>query len=252
MATDRPPVAVQYSLPNSVPEWELPEVPVPESPEHDEMADRLRSVLLAWATRTGAGGTVRRNLAIRWDAQNLRVGVDPDVCWIDRIPPGWNEGQVGSLCLWQAGHFVPPLAIEIVSRHHPYKDYARVQDKYAVVGVQELWVYDPRKWGPKNLGGAVLLQVWTRNGAGVLVRRHFGDEPARSRLLGSWLVPGYGRHLQLANDERGTQSWPSLAEEEHARAEQEHARAERERTRADRLEAEVERLRAQFEKNSQS
>ncbi len=241
MPTDTPRVSVQYSLPDSLPEWELPEVPVPESPEHDDMADRLRSVLLAWAERTNAGGAVRRNLAIRWDATNPRVGVDPDVCWIDRIPPGWNEGEVGSLCLWQPGHAVPPLAIEIVSRNHPYKDYARVQDKYAVVGVQELWVYDPRKWGPKSLGGAVLLQGWTRNGAGVLVRRHFGDEPARSRLLNCWLLPELGKHLLLADDDRGVRIWPALAEQERARAEQERARAEQ-------LEQEVRRLRARLER----
>ena len=238
MPTDTPRM-VQYSLPDSLPEWELPEVPVPESPEHDEMAERLRCVLQAWAHRTGAGGAVHRNLAVRWDVENPRVGVDPDVCWVDRIPPGWNEGEIASLCLWQPGHSVPPLAIEIVSRNHPYKDYQRVQDKYAVAGFQELWVYDPRKFGPKQLGGAVLLQVWTRNGAGVLVRRHFGDEPARSRLLGCWLVPGFGKHLLLADDERGVQCWPTPAEQERARAEQERARA-------DSLEEEVRRLRARL------
>lgn len=123
MTTDRSSVAVQYSLPASLPEWELPEVPVPvpESPEHDEMADRLKSVLVAWQNRTSRAGAVRRNLAIRWDEVHPRVGVDPDVCWLDSVPPGFHEGEVDSLRLWLPGHVVPPLAIEIVSRSHPYK-----------------------------------------------------------------------------------------------------------------------------------
>jgi Uma2 family endonuclease len=248
--TDPPRVAVQYSLPRSLPEWELPEVPVPESPEHDELADRLRSVLVAWLARTGLPGAVRRNLAIRWDRQNPRVGADPDVCWLDSIPPGFFEGELDSLRLWLPGHRVPPLAIEIVSRHHPYKDYRQVEAKYAVLGVQELWVYDPRKFGPRALGGPVLLQVWERDQAGVLVREHFSDGPARSALLSAWLVPQPGGHLLISDDAAGARPWPALheqerarAEQERARAEQERARAEQERARADQLEAELERLR---------
>jgi Uma2 family endonuclease len=247
--TDPPRVAVQYSLPRSLPEWELPEVPVPESPEHDEFADRLRSVLVAWLARTGRPGAVRRNLAIRWDPDNPRVGADPDVCWIDAIAPGFLEGELDSLRLWLPGHRVPPLAIEIVSRSHPYKDYRAVQEKYAVLGVQELWVYDPRKFGPKALGGPVLLQVWQRSRAGVLVRRHFGDEPTRSELLEAWLVPQANGHLLICDDAAGTKPWPALHELERERAEherqcadRERERADRERERADRLEAELRRL----------
>jgi Uma2 family endonuclease len=241
-------VAVQYSLPLSLPEWELPDVPVPESPEHDEIADRLKHLLLAWLARSGRGGTIRRNLAIRWDEQNPRVGVDPDVCWIDEPPPGFFDGEVDSLMLWRAGHRVPPLAVEIVSRNHPYKDYGRVQEKYAVVGVRELWVCDPRKFGPKALGGPVLLQVWIRSPGGVLVRRHFGDTPARSETVGAWLIPQAGDHVLLADDPAGQHPWVTEAEaararadEERARADEERARADQEKTRADALEAELRR-----------
>jgi hypothetical protein len=169
--------------------------------------------------------------------------VDPDVCWLDRVPPGWDEGEIDSLRLWLPGHHVPRLAIEIVSRHHPYKDYARVQDKYAVVGVDELWVYDPRKFGPQSLAGPVLLQVWARTAAGVLVRRHYGDGSAKSELMNAWLSPRFGDHLILSDDPAGASPWPALHEQEHARAEQERARADRERARADELEAELARLR---------
>ncbi len=236
-------VAVQYSLPQSLPEWELPEVPVPESPEHDEIADRLKYLLLAWLARSGRGGTVRRNLAIRWDANNPRVGVDPDVCWIDAPPPGFFDGELDSLRLWLPGHRVPPLAIEIVSRNHPYKDYGRVQEKYAVVGVQELWVYDPRRFGPRSLGGPVLLQVWVRSPSGVLVRRHYGDEPARSDLVDAWLFPEAGDHLRIAEDRQGRKPFQTLEEQANALADEERARADREKARAEALEAELNRRR---------
>lgn len=244
--TDSSRVAVQYSVPSWLPEWELPEVPVPESPEHDELADRLRSVLSAWLARARRPGAVRRNLAIRWVAENPRVGVDPDVCWIDAIPPGWEDGEVESLKLWLPGHRVPPLAIEIVSRSHPYKDYGRVQDKYAAVGVEELWVYDPRRFGPASRGGPVLLQLWRRNAQGVLVCEHFGDDPVRSPLLDAWLVPHARSHLIIANDAAGERPWLSLHEEERARADQERARADQERARADQLQAELAALRAKL------
>ena len=240
--TDLSGMAVQYALPNSLPEWELPEVPVPESPEHDEVADRLRSVLVSWLARSGQPGALRRNLAIRWDEENPRVGVDPDLCWVSQIPPGWQEGTIDSLRLWREGQRVPPLAVEIVSRHHPYKDYGRVQDKYAAVGVEELWVFDPRKFGPRARGGPVLLQVWSRTPSGVLVQRHYADTQAHSPLLDAWLFPEAKGHLHLAGDSAGSQAWPTLHEEERARAEQERARAEQERARADLLAAEVERL----------
>jgi hypothetical protein len=127
------------------------------------------------------------------------------------------------------GHRVPPLAIEIVSRHHPYKDYGKVQDKYAVVGVSELWVFDPRRFGPRSLGGPVLLQVWNRNASGVLVRRHFGDDPAKSELLDAWLVPKEADHLVIADDRQGTRRWRTGQEEAQSRV--------------DELEAEIRRLR---------
>lgn len=243
MATDPRAVAVQYSLPTSLAEWELPEVPVPESPVHDEIADRLRSVLVAWQTRSGPRGAVRRNLAIRWDEVHPRVGVDPDVCWLDTVPPGFHDGEVDSLKLWLPGHAVPPLAVEIVSRNHPYKDYGWVQDKYAVVGVRELWVYDPYRFGPRARGGPALLQLWVRTADGVLRETYHGDAPVRSPLLGAWLIPRDKDHLQLAAAADGTGPWLTEAEQERERAEQERERAEQERERAEALQAELNALR---------
>ena len=237
---------MQYSLPTSLHEWELPEAPVPEAPVHDEIADRLRSLLVAWQTRSGRVGAVRRNLAIRWDEVHPRVGVDPDVCWLDVVPPGFHEGEVDSLKLWLPGHAVPPLAIEIVSRNHPYKDYGWVQDKYAVVGVRELWVYDPYRFGPHARGGPVLLQLWVRTD-GVLRETHHGDAPVRSPLLGAWLIPRAQDHLGLADQPDGTQPWLTEAEQERTRADQERTRADQERTRADQERARAAALQAELD-----
>jgi hypothetical protein len=137
----------------------------------------------------------------------------------------------------------PQLCIEVVSRHHPYKDYARVQEKYAVIGVEELWVWDPQKFGPRVLGGPVWLQLWRRNPEGVLVRRHFADGPVRSELLGAWLLPRGPEGLVIADDAEGTGPWLGRAEQERERAEQERERADREHRRVVELEAELARLR---------
>lgn len=236
VATDLGTVAVQYAVPVSLPEWELPEVPVPESPEHDALADRLRSVLSGWLERSASKGAVRRNLAIRWDRNNPRVGVDPDVCLIDSVPEGWETGAIDSLRIWLPGHRAPTLGIEIVSRSHPYKDYARVQDKYAAAGIRELWVYDPRRFGPKAFGGAPLLQIWALSPEGVLVCRYRGDHRAQSPLLGVWLSPEPADHLRLFETQDGQGEWLALHEEQRERA-------ERERERATSMEAEVQRLR---------
>jgi Uma2 family endonuclease len=239
--TDFSGVAVQYPLPTSLPEWELPEVQVSESPLHDEVTERLKSVLSAWHERAGLPGSIRRNLAIRWDPSNPKVGVDPDLCWAACMPPGipdgGAEGELGSLRLWLPGNAAPPLAVEVVSRH-PYKDYARVQEKYAVIGVHELWVYDPGGFGPRALGGPVLLQLWARSPEGVLVRRYFSNDPVQSELTGAWLVPQARGHLVLANDPAGREPWPTREASVKARADEEKARA-------DRLQAELETLRAE-------
>jgi Uma2 family endonuclease len=237
-------VAVQYSLPVSLPEWELPEVPVPESPDHDRFAEHLTAVLRAGLRRFGKPGVVHRNLAIRWDREHPKVGVDPDVCWVASPPADWpSEERWDSLRLWLTDGAVPPLAVEVVSRHHPYKDYVRVQDKYAAVGVEELWVCDPGRFGPKALGGPVLLQVWCRSPSGVLTRRHFGDEPVRSSLLGAWLFPQARDHLIIANDADGRDRWRTAEEAERERADAERARADAAEARLRALEEAAERNR---------
>jgi hypothetical protein len=216
---------------------------VPESIPHDTVAQRLKLVLEVWSSRLDRPCKVARNLAIRWLENFPSVGIDPDVCVLDPPPPEVSE--LSSLCLWKSGHAPPSICFEIVSRNHPHKDYAELQDRYALVGARELVVFDPFLAGPRALGGPLLLQLWRRDRSGVLERVHAGSAPVASEVLGAWLLPT-ATTLEIADDREGSKrwlTWDELATEKHAeatreRAEKERERAEKERERAARLELE--------------
>jgi len=180
------PVSVTYRVPRWLPQWAVPEVPVPEATWHDQAIEYLRSVLLAWAARAERNVLVARNLGIRWVESEPRCGFDPDLCVIEPPPA---EVDPSTLRLWEADHFPPWLAIEIVSPGHPYKDYVDTPDRCAASGVNELWVYDPVLAGPKRVGGPFALQIWTREGD-AMVQRHASNAPGYSPILGAWLHPG--------------------------------------------------------------
>jgi hypothetical protein len=236
-------VAVRYPVRPRLDAWVLPEGTVPESIPHDAAAHRLKLLLDAWVARNSVPRTIARNLAIRWLEAAPRIGIDPDVCVLDPPPPGVNE--LGSLCLWKAGHVPPTICFEVVSRNHPHKDYAELQDRYAFIKARELVVFDPLLAGPQILGGPVLLQLWRRDAFGMLERVHAGDQPVLSEVLGAWLVPT-STTLEIAADREGSERWPTWedqaiaerAEKERERAEKERERAEKERERAARLEVE--------------
>lgn len=220
--------------------WVLPEEPVPESQPHDRMLDYLKALLLAWVARSSRDAMVARNLAVRWLERHPRVGIDPDLCLVEPAPPRAEELE--SLCTWRRGHGVPRLCIEVVSRNHPYKDYGEVHERYAACGVEELWVLDPRRVGPKKLGGPVPLQVWRREPTGVFVRVHHGSGPARSEVLDAWIHPA-SAGVRIADDKAGISVWLTGEEAERAvketeRAEKEAERAEKEAERAQRIELE--------------
>jgi hypothetical protein len=115
-----------------------------------------------------------------------------------------------------------------VSKTNATKDYSESPDKYAAAGVKELWVFDPEYAGPKSAGGPHPLQVWQRNGRGQFVRVYRGDGPARSALLGAWIVvTDRGRRLRVSDDEAATQLWPTGEEAECAAKEAERAAREK-------------------------
>ena len=222
-------VVIQYEIPRTRPDWTLPEEPVPESQPHDQTIDLLKAILLAWVARSGRSAQVARNLAVRWEAREPNVGVDPDLCVIEPKTPEGNELE--SLCTWRPGHTPPRLAIEVVSSK-PRKDYAETPEKCAAAGVEELWVFDPKLAGPKTTGGPFRIQIWRREEHGFR-RIHAGDGPAWSPALGAWLFAvNEGQRLRIASDREASDWW--LTSEEQERAAKEVERAAKEAALADR------------------
>lgn len=234
-------VSVRYAVRAAPEAWVLPEGLVPESIPHQAAAERLKLLLDAWSVRTERNVRVVSNLAVRWLEESPSVGIDPDVCVLEPVPPSADD--LRSLCLWKPGHSPPPVCFEIVSPSHPYKDYSTIQDRYAALGTRELCVFDPLLVGPAALGGPVALQMWRRDPVGLFERVHFGDEPAYSVALEAWLHPA-GRTLEIADDRQGLRRWPSGEERERAEKERERAEKEREREAREALERRVAELEA--------
>jgi Uma2 family endonuclease len=222
-SSPRPLVGIHYTVPRLVPGWELSDELMPESVLHDRAVEMLKALLAAWAARAANGALVVRNLAVRWDESEPRIGVDPDICVLLPAPPS-DAGDLRSVRTWVPGHAPPILAIEVVSETNPHKDYAIAPDKYAASGTGELWVFDPLLAGPTTQGGPFRLQVWQRQANGDFARIDAGPGPARSPLLGAYLIAtDEGRRLRLADDAEGARLW--LTGEESERAAKEAALA---------------------------
>ena len=207
--------------------WELPEETMPESILHGEAVDLLKALLSRWALAQG-DALVARNVAVRWDEEHPKIGVDPDLCILRPAPR--DAEHVSSIRTWVPGHHPPVLAIEVVSEGNPRKDYSIAPDKYAASGTGELCVFDPMLAGPSSHGGPHRLQLWSRREDGALVRVYAGDGPVRSPVLGAWLVVvDEGRRLRIAEDEAATRFWMTAEEDERAAKEVERAAKEVER-----------------------
>lgn len=233
MASGQVTVRLSYEIRPDLETWVLPEVPVPESTFHDRTVGALRDLLSAWVERGGtlsSGGPesvlVARNLAVRWLQDHPSVGVDPDLCVVAPAP---SEKDIDSLCLWKPGHKKPRIAFEVVSKNHPYKDYARVQDKYAALGVDELWVLDPLLFGPTQGGGPFAIQLWQVGEDGSFERSYAGSEPAWSRLLGAWISVTHDGQVRITEDQTGERPWLNREQLERAARERERVAKEVER-----------------------
>lgn len=241
-------IAVQFEVEDQPQRWLLEDEDVPETPLHDLAIDLLVQVLRAFVRRTGRDAYVARNLGCRWDPDDARVGMDPDIALLEPAPV--DPEALSTLRVFEADQPTPRLAIEVVSPHTADKDYGDAHLRAARLGVDELWVFDPELRGPGSTGGPFALQVWRRVAGALptMQRVHAGEGPAASPLLGAWLVTTEGgRRLRLADDPEGARLWTTPSEQaEVARREAEVARNEVEaaRARAERAEAELGRLRS--------
>jgi Uma2 family endonuclease len=199
-------VSLRYPVRPNPEAWVIPEGPVPESTAHQAAVYRIYGLLTAWARRVSGERSIRlgQELAVRWLEQHPRTGIDPDVCVLEPAPADFDD--LTSLRLWEPGRLPPRLAIEVVSASHPYKDYASIQERYAAMGVEELFVFDPLLCGPPSLGGPVALQLWRRDSARWFERVHFGSEPVHSLVLDAWFI-AEGRTLHVSDDRNGTRRW---------------------------------------------
>jgi Uma2 family endonuclease len=232
-------VGVHYTVPRLVSGWELSEELMPESVLHDQAVEMLKALLAAWAARAGNGALVVRNLAVRWDESEPRIGVDPDVCVLLPSPPS-DGGDLRSVRTWVDGHTPPILAIEVVSETNPHKDYTIAPDKYAASGTGELWVFDPLLAGPTTHGGPFRLQVWHRRSDGDFTRIYAGPGPASSPLLGAHLIAtDEGRRLRIGDDPGASRLWLTGEEAERAAKEAERAAKEAALARIAELEASI-------------
>jgi Uma2 family endonuclease len=203
----------------------LDEEDMPESTLHDQCLTLLCAILSHWTQRSALDALVARNLACRWDASDVRIGVDPDLLLTSPhppLPPG--RRSLKQLRLWEPGHAPPRITVEVVSESTAKKDYEEAPWAHAKAGTKELWVFDPELYGPTHSGGPWLLQVWRRQEDGTMKRVHAGSGPAWSEELEAWLVvTDEGTRLRLAEDREGTRLWPTEAEAKT----QEAARAQR-------------------------
>jgi Uma2 family endonuclease len=202
-------------LPEAPVGWELGET-LPTSYLHNEIVTLLYAILAQWAARFRPDALVARDLAMRFDRERPKEGVDPDIAVFPARPPV-DLALLRSVCTWKDGHVPPLFAIEVVSETEPRKDYSIAPDKYAASGTRELVVYDPMLAGPKRDGGPFRLQVWRRDEKGTFPRVYAGDGPSYSETHGAQLVVVEdGLRLRLAEDAAGERLW--LTAEEAARA----------------------------------
>lgn len=254
-------ITVSYEVPEADESWELEEQDVPESAWHDAIIELLKLVLRGWASRASVDALIASNLALRWVPTQWKVGVDPDVALY--VPPPSGGEDTSSVCTWEPDQHPPRVAVEVVSKSTAAKDYVRAPDQYAASGTAELWVFDPKRYGPKVHGGPFLLQVWRREADGVFRQLYRGEGPCRSPEMDAWLVvTDGGTRLRLSDDPDALHLWPTpeeraeiereRAEGGRERAESERERAEsereRERARAAALEVELAALRAEVER----
>jgi Uma2 family endonuclease len=133
-----------------------------------------------------------------------------------------------SLRLWVPDTVPPTLAVEVVSKSHPYKDYALVPDQCASIGVRELIVFDPLLAGSRKHGGPHRLQIWRRTEDDAFERVYAGPGPVRSEVLQAFCVVTDEPRLRFADDAGGRHLWPTPEEAERLEKERRIAELEAE------------------------
>ncbi|MCS6898913.1 MAG: Uma2 family endonuclease, partial [Polyangiaceae bacterium] len=167
---------------------------------------------------------------------DLRVGVRPDVYV---LPCPVKDPSVDRWHAYRAETPVPVFVVEVVSASNWSKDYEHAPAKYAMLGVDELLLFDPLVLeGRSPASEPYLLQLYRKVSGGKLKRMYAGDGPVWSESVGAWFLVKE-EQLRVARDRQGTLLVLSYQEgEEEERAFRRTAEEGAERERAERLAAE--------------
>ncbi len=204
--------------------------PVPVSRRHLLRSDVVYELLLGLQARTNWNAQVGKDLAHRWDPNEVRVGVDPDVYVLEPPPPEGDD--VLRNRVWEPGHRPPKLAVEIVSESRPDKDYVRSPMRHELLGTEELWIFDPMFFGRSPQQPSVHLQMFRRTG-GRLSRVYAGHGPMFSQALSAWVFVTDEDHIGIADDKACTQVWPTREEMALKKADDERVAKEQALKKAD-------------------
>ena len=203
--------------------------PVAQSVEHQLHEFNAQSRFLAWKERTNQEHLlIGCELACRWDSNHPGVGIDPDVYVVSMPPRDPKTGNIYRLRTWESGNEPPLLAIEIVSKSRPGKDYSSSPTRHDLLGTFELWVFDPDMSGYCPDQPPVPLQVFQRETNHRLVKVYAGPGPFFSDAVDAWVMV-IDAELVIADDAEGKNRWPTLEEAAQRRADAEAERANAER-----------------------
>jgi hypothetical protein len=191
------------------------------------IAELFRPLLAQVLAELGVKAFVGADQFIYYQQFSPTDVVAPDVY----VMPGFDPDiEVGCWKTWETG-VAPSFALEIVSRDNPRKDTERSPLRYAAMGADELFIFDPKAIRSKDRVRWLVYRRLPRRGL-VQVDATQADR-VYSKSLRLWLRSvGSGAHVRvrLARGPKGDELIPTLAEREReAREEIVRLRAEIER-----------------------
>lgn len=129
-----------------------------------------------------------------------RIGVRPDAYVLPCRP---KDDTFDGWPAYLPGVPAPVFALEVVSVTNWEKDYVEAPTKYALLGVEELVLFDPQAAsGTSPSSTPLLFQLYRRSLRGTMVRVYSGDGPVFSRVLRGWLHVD-GDEVKVCRDQAG-------------------------------------------------
>ena len=196
-----------------------------ETWRHDTLIDYLKAVL-RWLFR-GQACVIYSNLNFYHTLNEMEYPVAPDLAVIKGVENpdvrSWTVGETGP---------GPLVVIEVLSEETWKKDLQEKPGKYALMGVQEYFVYDPNEPAIRR-GKPPPLLGWRLDPEQREMVSMVADPAGRlwSEQLESWLVPN-GALLRLFDRTNRLRLAEAEAEAEGRRAEAKRAEAEARRAEA--------------------